>query len=374
MGFFGRMFDNMGNFFGNFLDFTWLRNLSNKYTGSGLTDADREANAFTERMQEDAQTHDREMADYNDRLARQYYQDIQSPQAQVAQFQAAGINPAMMYGRGVGSVPSPAQFGSSGGSGASSVKPDSGDIGQLISLLGGLAIKSQEAKADIDLKGAQQFLFEQEADLKQKENQIFMDRWTLQRETMSKSIENIGADVKLKEAQRLGYLADVDLKHSQRVINEWDAKLKEVDFQTRADYNQACLDEVNARRSLEIAQTELEYALKGKTKVETDYMQKKVNNLQRELDDAHNKVVAEVDKIAKEAGLTKKEIDYYENKFNLEVISTTTGVMQAAKITAGDHFYGMGTSANRFFDKVGHSVDKSFKNFGSKSLFPTTSK
>lgn len=87
--------------------------------------------------------------------ARQFQEDIytkyQSPQAQVRQFQDAGLNPALMYGRGVTPVSlSPASLGPSGSS-ASASPAGVGGVDGLVSMLGNLA----KLPSEVELMSAQ---------------------------------------------------------------------------------------------------------------------------------------------------------------------------------------------------------------------------
>ena len=69
-----------------------LGNVIKKYTGSGLTSAEQEANQFTAAQAEQARQFQEDM-----------YVKYQSPQAMMRQYADAGLNPALMYG-GAGSV------------------------------------------------------------------------------------------------------------------------------------------------------------------------------------------------------------------------------------------------------------------------------
>lgn len=141
LGFLGDVFAGIFNGIGSF----WK-----KITGLGTTGSEREAMDFNS---EQAQIN-REFQSAEAQKARQWQQDFftkyQSPQAQVRQFQEAGLNPALMYGRGV--TPVSASSASNGPSGDSaSVQLPAVDSSSLLNILFGAA----KLPSEIDLLDAQ---------------------------------------------------------------------------------------------------------------------------------------------------------------------------------------------------------------------------
>lgn len=141
LGFLGDVFAGVFNGIGSF----WK-----KITGLGTTGSEREAMDFNS---EQAQIN-REFQSAEAQKARQWQQDFftkyQSPQAQVRQYQEAGLNPALMYGRGV--TPVSASSASNGPSGDSaSVQMPAVDSSSLLQMLFGAA----KLPSEIDLLNAQ---------------------------------------------------------------------------------------------------------------------------------------------------------------------------------------------------------------------------
>lgn len=141
LGFLGDVFAGVFNGIGNF----WK-----KITGLGSTDSEREAMNFNS---EQARIN-REFQSAEAQKARQWQQDFftkyQSPQAQVRQYQEAGLNPALMYGRGV--TPVSASSASNGPAGDSaSVQMPAVDSSSLLQMLFGAA----KLPSEIDLLNAQ---------------------------------------------------------------------------------------------------------------------------------------------------------------------------------------------------------------------------
>lgn len=185
-----------------------------KQTGSELTGAEQQANEFSAQQ-----------AELQYQRQREFYQDFQSPEAQVRQFQEAGLNPALMYGRGV-STASPI-----GGSAPSSVSPSqSGDFGQLLSTLAGISFqkkelnfKSKVADSEIERNKALAELYRNQATGQGNENQTYWERYQYWKQKMGSDILNTNADTFVK-------YADEELK--RQGIRESEARETLLKFQS----------------------------------------------------------------------------------------------------------------------------------------------
>ena len=122
---------NYGDLFKNIVNGSVATSLVNKYSGAGLTGAEREANAFTA---EQAQI-DR---DWQTEMSNTAFQ------RQVADMQRAGVNPALMYG-GAGASGASTPSGAS----ASSVSPQSSD---LLPMLFNYKLGKHKIDTDVDLR------------------------------------------------------------------------------------------------------------------------------------------------------------------------------------------------------------------------------
>lgn len=122
---------NYGELFKNIVGGGVASSLVNKYTGVGLTGAEREANAFTA---EQAQ------------IDRDWQTDMSNTafQRQVADMQRAGVNPALMYG-GAGSSGASTPSGAS----ASSVSPQTSD---LLPMLFNYKLGKHKIDTDVNLR------------------------------------------------------------------------------------------------------------------------------------------------------------------------------------------------------------------------------
>ena len=117
-----------------------VESLWNRVTGRGQTNADRAAQDFSA---EQAQIN-RDFQSAESQKARQWQEDFytqyQSPQAQVRQYQDAGLNPALMYGRGAtpAASASTASNGPLGDTAAGVVTP--ADPSSLLNMVFGMRI------------------------------------------------------------------------------------------------------------------------------------------------------------------------------------------------------------------------------------------
>ncbi len=126
-------------------------NFYKKITGSGLTDAEKSSMDFNAQQ---AQIN-RDFQSAEAQKARQWQEDFythyQSPQAQVRQYQDAGLNPALMYGRGATPAAS-ASTASNGPAGdTASVGLPISDPSSLVQMILGLA----KLPSEIDLMQSQ---------------------------------------------------------------------------------------------------------------------------------------------------------------------------------------------------------------------------
>lgn len=126
-------------------------NFYKKITGSGLTDAEKSSMDFNAQQ---AQVN-RDFQSAEAQKARQWQEDFytqyQSPQAQVRQYQNAGLNPALMYGRGATPAAS-ASTASNGPAGdTASVGLPVSDPSSLVQMVLGLA----KLPSEIDLMQSQ---------------------------------------------------------------------------------------------------------------------------------------------------------------------------------------------------------------------------
>lgn len=202
-----------------------ISNWWNKVTGKGLTDADKEANQFSASQ-----------ADLAYQRQREFYQEFQSPEAQMKSqmngMQSLGVNPAMMYG---GSMPSGG--GSSSPSSASSVSPSSGEsLGSFISVM----LNALKVGAEIKNINADTRLKDTGAKKNEGETRgIEIANWI---KDQTKGFEVLKADLQNKELQeRINNLAaDSELKGSQLIING-----KQVDYLESMIEVNASIVEVN---------------------------------------------------------------------------------------------------------------------------------
>ena len=210
----------------------------NKVTGSDLTQAEKNANAFSAQQ-----------ADIAYQRQREFYEDFQSPEAQMrsqmAGIQSLGLNPALMYG---GSMPSGGS--SSSPAAPSSVSPTSGEsIGSLISVMLNIAKLGATIKninADTRLKETSSLRNESETTgidianwIKQQTAGFEVVSAKLKNEETRKRMDNIVADSALKGSQLIVNGKQVDYLSSQIELN---GSIVEVNGSTIAKQTQEILE------------------------------------------------------------------------------------------------------------------------------------
>lgn len=207
---------------------TWLRklgawtkktfgNLWNKITADDLTNAEKKTmdyNAEQAQINRDFQSAEAEKAR---QWQENYYQQYESPQARIRQYEEAGLNPALLYGSQLGSGSAPSTSVPSGDS-ASAGMPSSGEsllsfIGQMMSLKS--IISKNNAEANLANANAA------EAGQRIKWNP---QRWSAEISKNNASADNMLAGVELIQSQ-IGQIAkNIELTDAQidKIIAETD--------------------------------------------------------------------------------------------------------------------------------------------------------
>lgn len=234
--------DGTTNWFGDKQSLNWIQrtinNIGNgfssalaKYTGSELTAADREANAFNAAEAEKARQHDIFMAE------NKYAMETQS-------MVDAGINPALVYGGG-NLVSTHAT-----GAAASSVNPDSSsNLGDLAQMFMSIARLPQELK---NLK-KQNDLLESEADKNAAEAKLAEQNAELAGTTINLNEIRIEIEEQTKQDNIEAARLRNDLTRAER--KKIEAQLDEIDANISLRIKEAATEE--ERKYLVMAQTAL---------------------------------------------------------------------------------------------------------------------
>lgn len=223
-------------------NFLWngLGNIWNRYTGSGLTTAEQETNAYNAQQAQEQRDWEQSMRDT-------------SFQAQVADMRKAGLNTALMYG-GVGSSGATVPSGAS----ASGVTPSSGNITDLFGSIMEMALLGAQAKninADTELKKA-----DARKSLAGAEN---IERLTpLQERELTSRIREINQNVSESEAREsLAIVQTINVSKN----TEW--------------YDKLAQSEIDLRDS----QKDLNDAMQTESRSRVDEIEQRIKNLKQEV-------------------------------------------------------------------------------------------
>lgn len=158
-----------------------------------------------------------------------FYNKYSSIEAQLRQYDAAGVNPAAVFGSlSPASTPSGAQA-SSGNAGAARVDALNGMIQAI-----GLQQMIKNNEVDRALKTAEADNVNAETERIRNENSVFGERWDFEKELKAGQIDNITADTLVKRSQqdlnRVGISekeAHTALMRVQEILGKTDASFRE---------------------------------------------------------------------------------------------------------------------------------------------------
>lgn len=178
-----------------------LQNLWNRITGSGLTNAEKQANAYSASQAE---------------IARQWEEEMKQKYSTPEGYKAMGLNPALMY-EGVGST------GLSSSS-PSSVQPqNSGN--PLDRLMNAIGLKLNIARQQAEIKNIN-------ADTNNKETTN--GKITAEIDAIKTGIEKTKSDIQNNEVQRELWGADITKKQAEIALTNMQTLIAKVDATTRS--------------------------------------------------------------------------------------------------------------------------------------------
>ena len=309
--------DNMRDFWENGV-LGWLvkgvKSLFGKYTGTSLTDAEREANEFTAGENTRAMNFSSLEAEKN----RQFQAEQAATQWQrgVADMQAAGLNPALAYGQGgasamSGSAPS--------GSAGSSVGPAGGSLSDLLELA---YIGKKRQLYDAQIDEARASAEEKRANAGNKREQT---KWIA-----ADMLSMLG----LREEQKKEVSARIDnilsSTRGQEIQNSWSGKLLEQQFE------KGQVEIAAGLVGIEKAEKEIDLLIAQKQNTETDTQLKLA---QKALALASASLArAQAENVSLDSWQKQFDIDFeqeFGTKPNLPIWSSVTGLLGKASRKAG---------------------------------------
>lgn len=203
-----------------------IASLWNKSTGSDLTNAERQTMDWNAAQAQENRNFQSAEAEKARQWQEDYYNQYESPQARIRQYEDAGLNPALLYGQNIGSGTAPSTSVPAGGS-ASVGLPSSG-AGDLLSFIGQMmSMKSLINKNNADADNASADAENKRADTGLKNQQKEWNPKLFQSEIDKNEANaaNLLAGVKVAEEQVNKLIADENLIASQINLNEQQAQL-----------------------------------------------------------------------------------------------------------------------------------------------------
>lgn len=160
-----------------------------------------------------------------------FYQKYSSIDAQVKQYEAAGINPAAVYGSlGSGSTPSGAQA-SAGNQGAARVDAMNAMVQAV-----GLQQMLKNNEVDRTLKTAEADNVAAQTEKLRNENSVFGERWDFEKKFKAGQIDNIAADTLVKRSQKALNEAGISEAQAKAALLDVQAILAKTDASFREQY------------------------------------------------------------------------------------------------------------------------------------------
>lgn len=193
-----------------------ISSLWNKATGSDLTNAERQTMDWNAQQAEANRSFQSAEAEKARQWQEEYYQQYESPQARIRQYEEAGLNPALLYGSQLGAGNAPATSVPSGDS-ASVGLPSSGVDG-LLSFIGQMmSMKSLINKNNADADNAAADAENKRADtgLKNQQYEWNPKIWQSEIDKNEASTKNLLAGVEQLQASTASIFKDIELKDSQ---------------------------------------------------------------------------------------------------------------------------------------------------------------
>lgn len=308
---------------GGWLSRLWngIKNWFKGKTGSGMTDADKEASELSLRNQQilNEQEYDRKI---------DFYNRFESPLAQVTQYKNAGLNPMLLGSSG-------ASMSASGGIGSAGSAPadNSASLGSMLDVLGTLLnFKLQSRRLDIEERAVQ---------LDADRNPSVISRNLGSAEVSYASAEEKRALVEKKAAQ-LDAQTEVfkDSLNTAKVERELKrAQISKAEADAALSIRQEALLAIQEKYSdkywentldIQESQKALNAAATAKNYVECRYLEQQIENLQTENDNMLKEgigIVLENGKLAHEFSIIGKEDANADKRIKQENAARVVGMV-----------------------------------------------
>lgn len=202
---------------------------------SGLTGAEREANAFTAEQASISRNFEAQQAEIARDWQEQQYLQYNSPAAMIRQYQEAGLNPALMYGSSSGSSASMSTSIPGSPSGSSVSPHGAGDVASMVANLSMLKAQIENIKADTENKraaagesGARTNLLNIDASFESLLKSAELGKLGVETEKLSTDIQLIQSNIGKNKAE-------VNLFETQNAVNRVQLDILKIDKEYKPD-------------------------------------------------------------------------------------------------------------------------------------------
>lgn len=259
-----------------------LSNWFKSKSGSGLTEAQKQQNAF-----------EAQQAEVSYERQKEYYQQFQSPAAMMQQYRDAGLNGAvMMSGGSTGAVAAP-QVPQATGTSAGSQTASLGDIAKLVSDMSMLGVNKELVRSQANKNNAEAAESRSRKTGQDITNQFLPDQFGANIDNLRNNASLALERINTEQSQQALNLAGVNLEDARTALTLQQAYAASIDNETRAQLN--ALDIKLKENDTKLQECDMRYKSAMTAHAWADI--KRINAERDNIVAERNKIIAETDDV-----------------------------------------------------------------------------